>query len=283
MTHRRMPEEEWRRSTDHGALIHEAAAQYKLADSEVTSRKFLLLACACCRRMLSCLHGSAVAQLVGAAEQYAEGLAGREELSVARGRMASLVAEWEGGFADFRNRMPEGPDFEYPTGGMVPFELSELLIVSLILEGEIFAGKAILAATEVSEDRDDTIVSFTKSYHGAVAALGAVAKLLNTFDLFESLVWPRDLPCELVRDAFAFPRRGPFLDAWRTPTVVSLGRAAYDERQLPSGELAPDSLAVLSDALEESGFDDTAILDHLRSPGPHVRGGWALDLCLGLT
>ena len=35
------------------------------------------------------------------------------------------------------------------------------------------------------------------------------------------------------------------------------------------------------DALEEARCDDEALLSHLRSPGPHVRGCWALDLVLG--
>jgi hypothetical protein len=71
--------------------------------------------------------------------------------------------------------------------------------------------------------------------------------------------------------------------AHRTATVVSLARAAYDKRQLPGGELDPACLAILSDALEEAGCDSADILNHLRSPAPHVRGCWALDLCLGLT
>jgi len=40
-------------------------------------------------------------------------------------------------------------------------------------------------------------------------------------------------------------------------------------------------LAILADALEEAGCADTDILDHLRGPGPHVRGCWAVDLILG--
>jgi hypothetical protein len=63
--------------------------------------------------------------------------------------------------------------------------------------------------------------------------------------------------------------------------VTSLATAAYDERILPSGELDPARLAVLSDALEEAGCDDPDILNHLRSSGPHVRGCWAVDLILG--
>ena len=41
-----------------------------------------------------------------------------------------------------------------------------------------------------------------------------------------------------------------------------------------------EALAVLADALEEAGCDCTALLDHCRSHGPHVRGCWALDLLL---
>jgi hypothetical protein len=75
----------------------------------------------------------------------------------------------------------------------------------------------------------------------------------------------------------------PAIDAGRfAPQAVSLARAAYDERLLPGGLLDPDRLSVLSDALEECGCPD-AVLAHLRSPGPHVRGCWAVDLCLGLT
>jgi hypothetical protein len=66
----------------------------------------------------------------------------------------------------------------------------------------------------------------------------------------------------------------------RTPTVLSLAQAAYDERHLPSGELDAERLLVLADALEDAGCTDATILAHLRSPGPHVRGCWPLDLLL---
>jgi hypothetical protein len=39
--------------------------------------------------------------------------------------------------------------------------------------------------------------------------------------------------------------------------------------------------AVLADALEEAGCDDADLLGHLRGPGPHAHGCWALDLLLG--
>lgn len=86
----------------------------------------------------------------------------------------------------------------------------------------------------------------------------------------------------LLRDVFGNPFRPVVLGpACQTPVVLSLSQAAYDERVLLSGELEPARLAVLADALEEAGYADDTILSHLRSPGPHVRGCWALDAILG--
>ncbi len=60
--------------------------------------------------------------------------------------------------------------------------------------------------------------------------------------------------CQLLRCIIGSPFRSLTLTpTHRTPTVVSLARAAYDERHLPSGELEPHRLPVLADALEETG------------------------------
>jgi hypothetical protein len=86
----------------------------------------------------------------------------------------------------------------------------------------------------------------------------------------------------LVRDVFGNPFGTSVLNRARlTPEAASLGQAAYEKPHLPSGHLDNARLAVLSDALEEAGCTHTDILIHLRSPGPHVRGCWALDLVLG--
>jgi hypothetical protein len=84
-----------------------------------------------------------------------------------------------------------------------------------------------------------------------------------------------------LRDIFGNPFRLVSLDpAWQTPTVSSLAHAAYEER-FPTGHLDPARLAILADALEEAGCTDRDILDHLRSPGPHVRGCFVIDLLTG--
>jgi hypothetical protein len=63
--------------------------------------------------------------------------------------------------------------------------------------------------------------------------------------------------------------------------VPRLAQAAYEQRELPAGTLDVARLAVLADALEEAGHDQVDVLGHLRGPGPHVRGCWAVDLLLG--
>jgi hypothetical protein len=85
----------------------------------------------------------------------------------------------------------------------------------------------------------------------------------------------------LLRDIFGGPPWRPSIGLRVVPTdVVSLAEAAYDDRALPGGTLDPQRLAVLADALEEAGAGADAI-GHLRGVGPHVRGCWVVDLCLG--
>jgi hypothetical protein len=73
--------------------------------------------------------------------------------------------------------------------------------------------------------------------------------------------------------------RRPSLGHQAEAAAVAL--AAYRERHLPGGHLDAVRLAVLADALEEGGCDDGPLLAHLRGPGPHWRGCWAVDLVLG--
>ena|SRR5579872_4375098 len=77
----------------------------------------------------------------------------------------------------------------------------------------------------------------------------------------------------LLRDIFPF---GPvtLLPEWRTSTVLALATGIYNER-------AFDRMPILADALMDSGCDNEEILNHCRGPGPHCRGCWVCDLCLG--
>jgi hypothetical protein len=79
----------------------------------------------------------------------------------------------------------------------------------------------------------------------------------------------------VIHDVLGNPFRPVILDTrWLTQTAIELARGIY-------AEPAFNRLPILADALEESGCDHAAILEHCRDPGPHWRGCWALDLILG--
>jgi hypothetical protein len=79
---------------------------------------------------------------------------------------------------------------------------------------------------------------------------------------------------EVFGNPFRPAALGPAWLAWGGGAVRRLAQGIYEER-------AFDDLPVLADALEEAGCDRADLLAHLRGPGPHVRGCWAVDLLLG--
>jgi hypothetical protein len=92
-----------------------------------------------------------------------------------------------------------------------------------------------------------------------------------------AVVAEKKAQCDLLREVFGNPFRPPRPDpawlAWQDGTVPRLARAVYDERRF-------GDLPVVADALEEAGCADADLLAHLRGPGPHVRGCWAVDALL---
>jgi hypothetical protein len=79
----------------------------------------------------------------------------------------------------------------------------------------------------------------------------------------------------VLREVLGNPFRPVRWDAaWDTRTVHALAGAAY-----AAGDFS--RLTVLADALDDAGCDSEELLAHLRGPGPHARGCWALDTVLG--
>jgi hypothetical protein len=86
--------------------------------------------------------------------------------------------------------------------------------------------------------------------------------------------------CDIIRDIFGNPFRPVIIDSswltWNGGTIRQLAESIYTER-------AFDRIPILADALEDANCTDTAILYHLRGPGPHIRGCWVVDLLLGMS
>jgi hypothetical protein len=83
---------------------------------------------------------------------------------------------------------------------------------------------------------------------------------------------------DLLREVVGNPFCPVVADAawltWADGSVAKLARVIDDDR-------AFHQLPILADALLDAGCTDDALLSHLRSPGPHVRGCWALNAILG--
>jgi hypothetical protein len=89
-------------------------------------------------------------------------------------------------------------------------------------------------------------------------------------------VTEQQMQVALVRDVFGNPFRPiDFLSEWRTSTVVALARQTYDSRDF-------SAMPILADALQDAGCDNNAVLGHCRGEGPHLRGCWVVDACLGM-
>jgi hypothetical protein len=88
----------------------------------------------------------------------------------------------------------------------------------------------------------------------------------------------RHAQADLLREVVGNPYRPVAVDpawlTWNGGAVPKMAQAVLAEARFAD-------LPILADALEEAGCDQAEWLAHLRGPGPHVRGCWAVDLLLG--
>jgi hypothetical protein len=121
------------------------------------------------------------------------------------------------------------------------------------------------------------------NYHGCEKARRVAQWTLSHARRFDQHLHHR--LSAVVRYLFGNPFRtlpaiDPIILVGNDALIVKLADAAYDHRQLPSGELDPTRLGILADALEEAGAD-IVLIEHLRGWEPHVRGCFATDLLTG--
>jgi hypothetical protein len=135
----------------------------------------------------------------------------------------------------------------------------------------------------VEEHADDTLdAAFSpqgwRAAAGARRAAEAAAVKLaadngrNTADASREA---RTALATFLRCMFGNPYRPvAFSPLWRTDTAVSLAAQMYESRDF-------SAMPILADAVQDAGCDTAELLDHCRSPGPHVRGCQVVDLVLG--
>ncbi len=211
--------------------------------NRASARKLRLFACACCRRVGQLLGDGRARDALVTAERVADGLAGDSERSAAR-KAAQQAAQSRA----VTNR-PTVPKWERRVASAVYYALANPWETGYAVPR--LAVEALFWQAGGSSSPD----------WGAVVAAERQAQADLMRDLFGPLPF-RPVPVS------------PAWLAWEGGTVARLAGAAYDGR-------AFDRLPMLADALEEAGCADETILSHLRGPGPHARGCWAVDLILG--
>ncbi len=223
---------------------------------ECDSRRLRLFWCACCRRVWNLLQLNASKRLVELSEAYADDEIKEAELlrANASAEFEDMDAQSEGEAEAARQLSASSVDAINATRRMADQTLDSFSL-----------------ARKTSSDSGSDFIPYPGSGFGVNVIVGR-----------DEVEWVVKL--RLLRDIFGNPFRPVTFDPiWRTETTTALAQGAYEERFLPSGELDIARLSILADALEEAGCDNEEILTHLRSPGPHVRGCWALDLVLGKT
>jgi hypothetical protein len=236
-----MTEAEWNSCTEPQKMLHALRA------SGITNgRKLRLFAVACCRLLLRQVRVVPSAEhAVDVAERYADGAASVAEL---RGvaRFASSVAELRGVARHAKSAAV------HACRNAAEEEVGTDM-------ADAAAGNAAWAAAHTGRVVEDD--------NGQGAARFAAQEAIQS-DLLHCICGP-----VLFRP---LPPVTPAVLAWQGGTVGRLAAAVYKDRAF-----TPEQVGVLADALEDAGCDKPDLLDHLRGPGPHVRGCWVLDLLLG--
>jgi hypothetical protein len=213
---------------------------------KVSQRKLRLFGCACLRLIWSRVPAGASRHAVETAERYVDEQASGGEMALAA--RANKALRYTLGFQADQARLHwSDPDCAAYYGA--------------VAVAAVFADSA---------------------WWAAVDACDAVLELRGRTTLSEAGQRAAYLVREICGNPFDPPPAvDPACRAWKGGAVRQLAEAAYQERQLPSGELDRTRLAVIADALEESGCAEPSLLTHLRSPGPHVRGCFVIDALTG--
>jgi hypothetical protein len=210
------------------------------ASGRASDRKLRLFAVACCRSVWPLLRDEASRKAVEVAERFAEGMASEEDLSAAGD--AAGDAPWDA--------VRAGDAY----GECVAHAASWATAGDAATAAEV-AARFARGCDQDSRRPDGSSIATMPEEERRQAAL--------LRDIFGSLAFrpPPAVAASVLE--------------WNDGCVVKLARAVYEERDFSEGRMN-----ILADALEEAGCTVAELLGHLRGPGPHVRGCWAVDLIL---
>ena len=259
-----MTESEWLASTDPQAML-------QFLSGKASDRKLRLFACACVRSIRQHLIEPAGRDALQVSERYADGDASPRQLAKA-GRSA------ENAWTAKNNAQPQAYALSRAAGEVGGLLITAIDAAKSCTDKEAFdtAWSANICAAHVT------------GRQAAILAVPATYDDPDTYVREELAGRLKQYACQsgFLHDIIGNPFRPmPALPApvlsWHDRLVPRLAQSIYDERLLPEGTLDNSRLAILSGALLDASCKDETLLGHLWSPGPHVRGCFAVDIILG--
>jgi hypothetical protein len=215
--------------------------------SRAGDRRRRLFACACCRRSWDLLCRESARKSVELAEAFADGEVSEAELRAAPNH------------PDFADLQPQlGGEVEPDT------QLSLRTLSALAAAQDVTSPTVSLLMLVLNTSSDPAGDYLPTRQHNEATGGGSIRDA--SAELEEK--------AKLLRDIFGNPFHPLTFDPeWRTSTAVALACQMYESR-----DFSP--MPILADALQDAGCDRADVLGHCRSPGPHVRGCWVVDLVL---
>lgn len=246
-----MTEEMWRNSARPIDLLgflragRGRALLRRMMDKGSVLRKQRLFLVACCHRIHDLLSDERSQQAITVVERQADQAASPPEIAHAQSEAASV----------YKALRPRSVASEY-TAACAVMEMTCLAERQSFSHCIYVADLAVLARMSSHRER-----------HQATSDTANPDEIVRHQE--------EQSQAEYLRDLFGNPFHPKRVEAgWTTATVSALAGQMYETRDF-------GSMPILADALEDAGCTDSEILDHCRSPGPHVRGCWVVDLILG--
>jgi hypothetical protein len=251
-----MTEAEWNACNSPDLLL-----DFVQRNGKLTDRKARLFAVACCRRIWDLLPDEASRDAVVLAEHFADG---RADLAALQ-----MIAQQE------PSDCPPGRDAAY-SACIPPDARCRDCGISMVLRrgvrGYFLGCGRYPRCRGVRSSLLNTANIAAKTRANSIAVEAKDGERVRAVE--------QEIQCLLLRDLLPL-FHSTAIDAsclaWSGGLIQALAQTAYEEMQVPEGTLDLGRLGVLADALEDAGCTNAELLAHLRAPGPHVRGCWAVD------
>jgi hypothetical protein len=234
---------------------------------KASRRKLRLFAVACCRRTWHLLPDDDARRAVEVAEQFADGRANREALDEVARAMGGAgvrvhesirkVARATGGAAEPARESAD-------VGGARRVALWAYDVVASVC-GEDTGPHATRRLDWTRGATRAMALACHMEWQATVGGPVPPDASLPYYALLRDIVGPLPFRPVVIEPAWL---------RWNWGTVPAIARTIYEER-------AYHELPILADALMDAGCCNEEVLAHCRSPGPHVRGCWVVDLLLG--